>query len=60
MTDIPDTLSDWTLPPPAALASGYVEPIRCFATAEEALRFLAGQDRHAPRVLMAESGERLP
>jgi hypothetical protein len=55
----PDALSDWTDPPPAALASGYVEPIRVFATAETALRFLAGQDRHAPRVLMAESGERV-
>jgi hypothetical protein len=59
MPDIPDTLSDWTLPPPAARASGYVEPIRVFDSAEAALLFLAGQDRHAPRVLAAESGERV-
>jgi hypothetical protein len=56
----PDILSEWTLPPPAARASGCVEPIRVFDSAEEALRFLAAQDRHAPRVLAAESGERLP
>jgi hypothetical protein len=60
MTDTPDALSEWTLPPPAARASGCVEPIRCFSTAEAALLFLAAQDRHAPRVLAAESGERLP
>jgi hypothetical protein len=60
MTDTPDTLSDWTLPPPTARASGDSEPIRVFDSAEAAIRFLAGQDRHAPRVLMAESSERLP
>jgi hypothetical protein len=40
-----DTLSGWTDPPPAARASGDAEPIRCFETAEDALRFLAAQDR---------------
>jgi hypothetical protein len=55
----PDTLSEWILPPPAAQASGCVEPIRVFDSAEEALRFLAAQDRHAPRVLAAEGQERV-
>jgi hypothetical protein len=58
--DTPDALSDWTLPPPAAREAGDVAPIRVFDTAEAALLFLAGQDRRAPRALMAESRERLP
>jgi hypothetical protein len=60
MIDTPDTLSEWILPPPAALASGDSEPIRVFDSAEAALRFLAAQDRRAGRVLAAESSERLP
>jgi hypothetical protein len=38
----PDTLSEWTLPPPAAHA-GEMEPIRVFETAEAALAFLSLQ-----------------
>jgi hypothetical protein len=52
-------LSEWISPPPAARASGYVEPIRCFDSAQAALRFLAGRDRPPRRVLEAESRERL-
>ena len=49
MTDTPDTLSDWTLPPPAARESGDAEPIRVFDTAEAALRFLSGHDGSGER-----------
>jgi hypothetical protein len=52
--DTPDMLSDWTLPPPAAREAGDTAPIRCFASAEEALRFLAGQGRQPGRRLAAE------
>jgi hypothetical protein len=57
----PDNLSSWELPPPSARASGEIEPIRVFDSAEDALRFLAGQDRRARRRLMAEpqAGERI-
>jgi hypothetical protein len=57
--DTPDTLSDWTLPPPAAREAGDAEPIRVFDSAEAALCFLATQDRRAGRVLMAEGRERV-
>jgi hypothetical protein len=55
MVEMPDTLSEWTLPPPAARESGDAEPIRCFDSAEAALRFLAGQDRQPGRRLMVET-----
>ena len=53
-TPAPDTLSDWTLSPLAAREAGDIAPIRCFASAEEALRFLAGQGRQPGRRLAAE------
>jgi|HubBroStandDraft_6_1064221.scaffolds.fasta_scaffold584424_1 hypothetical protein len=56
--DTPDSLSEWILPPPAAREAGDAEPIRVFASAEDAIRFLAGQDRRTARVLAAEPAER--
>ena len=57
-TPAPDTLSDWTLPPLAAREAGDTAPIRCFASAEEALRFLAG--RWSPARKEAGRRNRLP
>ena len=37
---LPDRLSDWALPPPAAQAAGEVEPVRVFDSAEAALACL--------------------
>jgi hypothetical protein len=48
-TVAPDSLSEWTEPPPAAPASGDADPIRCFDTAEEALRCLASLDDRPAR-----------
>jgi|HubBroStandDraft_4_1064222.scaffolds.fasta_scaffold48521_3 hypothetical protein len=60
-TVAPDGLSEWILPPPAAREAGEVEPIRVFETAEEALRFLAGQngDQERPSRYLAQSPERV-
>jgi hypothetical protein len=48
-TVAPDSLSEWTEPPPVARASGDADPIRCFDTAEEALRCLANLDDRRER-----------
>jgi hypothetical protein len=50
-----DTLSGWTEPPPVARASGDADPIRCFDTAEAALRFIASLESN-----QARPGRRLP
>jgi hypothetical protein len=58
MTDYPDNLSAWELPPPAAREAGEVEPIRCFDSAEAALLCLAaleGQRERPGRRLLAQS-----
>jgi len=42
MIDMPDALSAWVLPPPAARAVGHVEPIRAFDSLADVVRFLSG------------------
>jgi len=37
----PNQLSGWALPPPAARASGDVQPVRCWDSAEAAMAFLS-------------------
>lgn len=41
MSERRDSLSDWTLPPPVARASGDDAPVRCFDSADAALAFLS-------------------
>jgi hypothetical protein len=50
----PDDLSGWAWPP------GEAEPVRCFATAEEALAFLARQPPAPEAARSAVRPRRLP
>lgn len=45
----PDALSGWATAPAAARLAGDWPAFRCFATAGEAMRFLAGEARNAAK-----------